>query len=100
MFLVWNIVGIKAPICAVSGAQYLTTSGWTELRNAIDLDVPFRLFRDEGRTFLQVRAMNYILLIFFFSPFLQSRLIFFFIIPSIYYTVVEWQWQIASLNEA
>lgn len=49
------IAGIKAPICAVSGAQYLAASGWTELRNAIDLDVPFRLFRDEGRTFLQVK---------------------------------------------
>ncbi|XP_031618279.1 uncharacterized protein LOC116337664 [Contarinia nasturtii] len=48
-----DLNSIKAPICAVSGAQYLTTSGWTELRNAIDLDVPFRLFRDEGRTFLQ-----------------------------------------------
>lgn len=56
MCLVWfEFAGIKAPICAVSGAQYLATSGWTELRNAIDLDVPFRLFRDEGRTFLQVK---------------------------------------------
>lgn len=50
-----SAIGIKAPICAVSGAQYLTASGWTELRNAVDLDVPFRLFRDEGRTFLQVK---------------------------------------------
>lgn len=46
--------GVKAPICAVSGSQYLTTTGWSELRNPIDTDVPFRLFRDEGRTFLQV----------------------------------------------
>lgn len=41
-------------MCAISGSQYLTPSGWTELRNVVDLDVPFRLFRDEGRTFLQV----------------------------------------------
>lgn len=47
-------IGIKSPICAVSGAQYLASSGWIELRNSGDLDVPFRLFRDEGRTFLQV----------------------------------------------
>lgn len=54
--------GIKSPICAVSGAQYLTPSGWIELRNADDLDVPFRLFRDEGRTFLQVRSQHTIIL--------------------------------------
>lgn len=47
--------GIKHPVCAVSGSQYLTTAGWTELRNTIDSDIPFRLFRDEGRTFLQVK---------------------------------------------
>lgn len=47
--------GVKSPICAVSGAQYLTPAGWMELRSPIDTDVPFRLFRDEGRTFLQVR---------------------------------------------
>lgn len=47
-------IGVKTPICAVSGAQFLTEGGWIELRNPIDNDVPFRLFRDEGRTFLQV----------------------------------------------
>lgn len=41
------------PMCAVSGAQYLTHAGWAELRNPIDTDVPFRLFRDEGRIYLQ-----------------------------------------------
>lgn len=46
--------GVKTPVCAVSGAQFLTDGGWVELRNPIDNDVPFRLFRDEGRTFLQV----------------------------------------------
>lgn len=50
---------VKSPVCAVSGAQYLTTVGWTELRNPIDSDVPFRLFRDEGRTFLQVKEMTW-----------------------------------------
>lgn len=33
----------------------MTKSGWSELRNPLDSDVPFRLFRDEGRTFIQVR---------------------------------------------
>lgn len=65
-----KIAGIKAPICAVSGSQYLTTTGWTELRNTIDLDVPFRLFRDEGRTFLQV--------IHWFSRWCQFKWRFFF----------------------
>ncbi|KAF2878660.1 hypothetical protein ILUMI_27509 [Ignelater luminosus] len=45
--------GIQTPICAVSGAKFLTETGWIDLRNAADSDVPFRLFRDEGRTFLQ-----------------------------------------------
>lgn len=54
-FFFYLIKGAKSPICAVSGAQYLTISGWSELRNPIDTDVPFRLFRDEGRTFLQVK---------------------------------------------
>uniref|UniRef100_A0A1B0GKH4 Putative conserved plasma membrane protein n=1 Tax=Lutzomyia longipalpis TaxID=7200 RepID=A0A1B0GKH4_LUTLO len=45
--------GILNPICAVTGSQFLTKTGWTELRNPLDTDVPFRLFRDEGRTFLQ-----------------------------------------------
>ncbi|XP_023948501.1 uncharacterized protein LOC112053338 [Bicyclus anynana] len=44
---------VKTPICAVSGAQYLTRKGFLDLRNTIDADVPFSLFRDEGRTFLQ-----------------------------------------------
>ncbi|KAJ8925891.1 hypothetical protein NQ315_009743 [Exocentrus adspersus] len=45
--------GIQTPVCAVSGAKFMTESGWMELRNPVDADVPFRLFRDEGRTFLQ-----------------------------------------------
>ncbi|XP_037941203.1 uncharacterized protein LOC119674150 [Teleopsis dalmanni] len=44
---------IRTPVCAVTGAQYLTTNGWSDLRNPIDTDYPFRMFRDEGRTFLQ-----------------------------------------------
>ncbi|GAB0097709.1 uncharacterized protein DMENIID0001_133750 [Sergentomyia squamirostris] len=48
-----NFPGIFNPICAVTGSQFLTKTGWTELRNPIDTDVPFRLFLDEGRTFLQ-----------------------------------------------
>ncbi|XP_026320787.1 uncharacterized protein LOC113230894 [Hyposmocoma kahamanoa] len=44
---------VKTPICAVSGAQFLTRKGFSDLRNTLDADVPFSLFRDEGRTFLQ-----------------------------------------------
>ncbi|XP_055379410.1 putative uncharacterized protein DDB_G0282133 [Condylostylus longicornis] len=44
---------IQTPICAVTGSQYLTSNGWADLRNPIDTDLPFRMFRDEGRTFLQ-----------------------------------------------
>lgn len=49
--------GVQTPICAVTGSQFLTKAGWSELRNPIDSDVPFRLFRDEGRTFIQVRPL-------------------------------------------
>lgn len=40
-------------VCVVSGAQFLTSNGWADLRKSVDSDVPFRLFRDEKRTFLQ-----------------------------------------------
>ncbi|XP_037812218.1 uncharacterized protein LOC119603982 isoform X1 [Lucilia sericata] len=48
-----SFADIRTPVCAVTGAQYLTPNGWSELRNPIDTDYPFRMFRDEGRTFLQ-----------------------------------------------
>ncbi|CAG5049315.1 unnamed protein product [Parnassius apollo] len=48
-----DLPDVKTPICAVSGAQYLTRKGFLDLRNTLDADVPFSLFRDEGRTFLQ-----------------------------------------------
>lgn len=51
------IADVKTPICAVSGAQFLTRKGFLDLRNTLDADVPFNLFRDEGRTFLQVIAL-------------------------------------------
>ncbi|CAH0551402.1 unnamed protein product [Brassicogethes aeneus] len=51
--LFFAISGIKTPVCAVSGAKFLTESGWVDLRNPVDTDVPFRLFRDQGRTFLK-----------------------------------------------
>ncbi|XP_070066237.1 uncharacterized protein sha isoform X2 [Drosophila virilis] len=44
---------ILTPVCAVTGAQYLGSNGWSDLRNPIDTDYPFRMFRDEGRSFLQ-----------------------------------------------
>ncbi|XP_019881565.2 uncharacterized protein LOC109609353 [Aethina tumida] len=48
-----SFAGIRTPVCAVSGAKFLTETGWVDLRNPLDTDVPFRLYRDEGRTFLQ-----------------------------------------------
>ncbi|XP_039277875.1 uncharacterized protein LOC120350008 isoform X2 [Nilaparvata lugens] len=45
--------GVKSPICVVSGAKFLTRAGWADLRNRSDTEPPFRMFRDEGRTFLQ-----------------------------------------------
>ncbi|KAK5648580.1 hypothetical protein RI129_003472 [Pyrocoelia pectoralis] len=48
-----NFIGIKTPICAVSGSKYLTENGWKDLRNTVNTNVPFQLFIDEGRTFLQ-----------------------------------------------
>ena len=47
--------GMKTPMCTVNGAQFLSDNGWLYLRNTFDINVPFQLFRDEGRTFLQVR---------------------------------------------
>lgn len=45
---------VEDAICAVTSAQYLSPSGWVTLRDVIDNDVPFGLYRDEGSTFLQV----------------------------------------------
>ncbi|KAH9632593.1 hypothetical protein HF086_001836 [Spodoptera exigua] len=45
---------VEDAICAVTSAQYLSPSGWVTLRDLIDNDVPFGLYRDEGSTFLQV----------------------------------------------
>jgi hypothetical protein len=48
------VAGVMTPICVVSGAQFLTRAGWVDLHNNSYTEPPFRLFRDEGRTFLQV----------------------------------------------
>lgn len=45
---------MTTPVCGIAGAQQLGRAGWSELRNLSDAEPPFRLFRDEGRTFLQV----------------------------------------------
>ncbi|XP_012272415.1 uncharacterized protein LOC105695453 [Orussus abietinus] len=45
--------GVETPVCGIAGAQQLGRGGWSELRNLSDVEPPFRLFRDEGRTFLQ-----------------------------------------------
>ncbi|XP_026742529.1 uncharacterized protein LOC113504441 [Trichoplusia ni] len=47
---------VEDAICAVTSAQYLTASGWVTLRDVVDNDVPFGLYRDEGSTFLQWRG--------------------------------------------
>ncbi|XP_070140847.1 serine-rich adhesin for platelets [Drosophila kikkawai] len=47
-----SFASIQTPVCAVTGAQYLGSNGWSDLRNPIDTDYPFRMFRDEGRSFL------------------------------------------------
>nr|XP_018918153.1 PREDICTED: uncharacterized protein LOC109044759 [Bemisia tabaci] len=45
--------GSVTPMCVVSKALFLTGGGWADLRNRSDTEPPFRLFRDEGRTFLR-----------------------------------------------
>lgn len=50
----YTIKGVSMPVCGITGAQQLGRTGWSELRNLSDTEPPFRLFRDEGRTFLQV----------------------------------------------
>ncbi|XP_031844242.1 shavenoid isoform X2 [Nomia melanderi] len=45
--------GVTTPVCGITGAQQLGRTGWSELRNLSDTEPPFRLYRDEGRTFLQ-----------------------------------------------
>ncbi|KYN09283.1 hypothetical protein ALC57_18612 [Trachymyrmex cornetzi] len=45
--------GVTTPVCGIAGAKQLGKTGWSELRNLSDAEPPFRLFRDEGRTFLQ-----------------------------------------------
>ncbi|KAL3286922.1 hypothetical protein HHI36_001407 [Cryptolaemus montrouzieri] len=45
--------GLHTPVCAVSKAKFLTTRGWVDLKSPVNSDVPFRLYRDEGRSFLQ-----------------------------------------------
>ncbi|KAM3963340.1 LOW QUALITY PROTEIN: uncharacterized protein ACR2FA_002708 [Aphomia sociella] len=47
---------VEDAICAVTSAQYLSPSGWVTLRDLLDNDVPFSLYRDEGSTFLQWRG--------------------------------------------
>nr|CAD7196414.1 unnamed protein product [Timema douglasi] len=46
------ITGVTTPICAVSSAQFLARDGWTDLHNNSHSEPPFRLFRDEGKTYL------------------------------------------------
>lgn len=51
------VSGISSPICVISSAKYLAASGWVELKNKSDTyEPPFRLYRDEGRNYLQVSS--------------------------------------------
>lgn len=45
--------GVSNSVCAVSSSQYLTQSGWVILKNKFDGDVPFRLYHENDKTFLQ-----------------------------------------------
>ncbi|XP_053614438.1 uncharacterized protein LOC128677538 [Plodia interpunctella] len=47
---------VKDAVCGVVSAQYLSPSGWVTLRDGLDNDVPFSVYRDEGSTFLQWRG--------------------------------------------
>ena len=49
---------VVSPVCVVSKAHYLTSSGWmpTDNSSALDDEPPFALFRDSGRTYLQVKS--------------------------------------------
>jgi hypothetical protein len=58
-------------ICAVSGAQYLTKTGWSGLRNDQDGDVPFGFFRDEGKIYLKV-CIRILVIVSFLSQFERS----------------------------
>ncbi|XP_041984636.1 uncharacterized protein LOC121737136 [Aricia agestis] len=49
---------VEDAICAVTSAQYLSPSGWVTLRDLVDNDVPFGLYRDEGSTYLQWRGSS------------------------------------------
>lgn len=53
------VAGVVTPICVVSGAQFLTRGGWVDIHNNTYTEPPFRLFRDEGRTFLQVLLLEW-----------------------------------------
>ncbi|CAK1584549.1 unnamed protein product [Parnassius mnemosyne] len=47
---------VEDAVCAVTSAQYLSPSGWVTVRDLLDNDVPFGLYRDEGSTYLQWRG--------------------------------------------
>ncbi|XP_044580085.1 uncharacterized protein LOC123262109 [Cotesia glomerata] len=45
--------GVTAPVCGIAGAQQLGRSGWSEFRNLSSTESPFRLFKDQNKTFIQ-----------------------------------------------
>lgn len=52
---------VVSPVCVVSKAHFLTRSGWMATDNSSsgipsDLDLPFALARESGRTHLQVKS--------------------------------------------
>lgn len=51
--------GVKTPICGITGSQKLVKTGWLELRNLSNAEPPFRLLRDDGKTYLQVSILTF-----------------------------------------
>ena len=45
---------VVSPVCVVSGSEVMTRSGWQPVNSTFE--PPFRLRRDQGKTFLQVRG--------------------------------------------
>jgi len=49
---------VVSPVCVVSKAHFLTGAGWTatDETGEPEQEPPFALFRDAGRTYLQVKT--------------------------------------------
>lgn len=54
IFPTFILSDVETPVCGIAGSQQLGKSGWSEFKNLSSVEPPFKIFRDEGRTFLQV----------------------------------------------